>query len=255
MKFNVESRKISRQYLDILFRSNQDLFSTKWGSMQELDIEILKSAAHDFARITSETSFPELYGVTDGKAVGTKIEADFKEYLSREYVYAHGNAARGIDLPSVETDIKCTSIRQPQSSSPFKSASQKIYGLGYNLLVFVYEKTDDHSAQAAKLNMLHTIFIDAARTGDYQLTSAIRGIIANDYNHEGCVESIDALMEEKNIPLDEISRRQLAERIANNPPEQGVLTISNALQWRLQYGRAITIAGDQVYPNEVIELA
>jgi hypothetical protein len=30
-----------------------------------------------------------------------------------------------------------------------------------------------------------------------------------------------------------------------NKPEQGYLTISNALQWRLQYGRIIEKAGDE----------
>ena len=39
-------------------------------------------------------------------------------------------SAKGIDLPSVEinTDIKVTSIKQPQSSCPFKDAKQKIFG-------------------------------------------------------------------------------------------------------------------------------
>lgn len=29
-----------------------------------------------------------------------------------------------------------------------------------------------------------------------------------------------------------------------NPPQRGYLTISNALQWRLQYNRVINKAGD-----------
>lgn len=58
------------------------------------------------------------------------------------------------------------------------------------------------------------------------------------------IDDIDAFLQERNLPLDEIGRRQLAERILQNPPEQGVLTISNALQWRLQYGRAIRIANE-----------
>ena len=41
---------------------------------------------------------------------------------------------------NIYTDIKAISITQPQSSCPFKNARQKIYGLGYNLLVFVYDK-------------------------------------------------------------------------------------------------------------------
>ena len=93
--------------------------------MKQLGIKDLKLAAHLFAVQTSTGTFPDLYGVTDGKAVGTKIEANFKDYLSLAFDYSRGNAAHGIDLPSVNTDIKCTSIRQPQSSSPFKSASQK----------------------------------------------------------------------------------------------------------------------------------
>jgi hypothetical protein len=34
-------------------------------------------------------------------------------------------------------------------------------------------------------------------------------------------------------------------QILSNPPIQGFLTISNALQWRLQYGRVIDRAGQE----------
>lgn len=79
-----------------------------------------------------------------------------------------GSSALGIDLPSVNTDIKTTSIVQPQSSCPFKSARQKIFELGYNLLVFVYHKED--KADECFLTMTHCTFIDADRTADYTLT-------------------------------------------------------------------------------------
>ena len=45
------------------------------------------------------------------------------------------------------------------------------------------------------------------------------------------------------LPVDEISGRQLAEEILKDRPQLGYLTISNALQWRLQYNRVITEAG------------
>lgn len=51
-----------------------------------------------------------------------------------------------------------------------------------------------------------------------------------------------AFLEERNFPLDEIGREALAERILQQPPEIGYLTISNALQWRLQYSRIIQVA-------------
>lgn len=62
--------------------------------------------------------------------------------LAGIYEYEQGNSASGIDLPGLGVDIKVTSIKQPQSSCPFKSASQKIFGLDYHLLVFVYESND-----------------------------------------------------------------------------------------------------------------
>ncbi len=64
-------------------------------------------------------------------------------------------------MPGLAVDMKVTSIRQPQSSCPFKHARQKIFGLGYSLLVFVYDKSDNPETRTAILNIMHTIFIDA----------------------------------------------------------------------------------------------
>ena len=67
-------------------------------------------------------------GITDGKAVGTYLEHKFTTCLTNIYDYEQGNSASGIDLPGLGVDIKVTSIKQPQSSCPFQSASQKIFG-------------------------------------------------------------------------------------------------------------------------------
>jgi len=45
------------------------------------------------------------------------------------------------------------------------------------------------------------------------------------------------------LPVDDIQANQIAEEVIANPPKKGYLTISNALQWRLQYRRAIELAG------------
>jgi len=206
----------------------------------ELNIEILKDEAAKFASIESEYDEPSLYGVTDGKAVGTYLEHKFTAYLANNYIYEQGNSASGIDIPGLGVDIKVTSVKQPQSSCPFKSASQKIYGLGYNLLVFVYEKYDDHENKTGRLNMQHTIFVDKERTADFQTTRGIIDILERDGNKDDVI----AFIVERNLPVDEIGADQLADRIIESPPEQGYLTISNALQWRLQYGRVIQQAGE-----------
>lgn len=182
----------------------------------------------------------------------------FKERLQAKYDITVGNAASGLDFPTLNTDLKVTSRRQPQSSSPFKAATQKIYGLGYNLLVIVYEKTDNVAERAAYLDIKNVIYIDQTRTGDATLTAKLRELASKapktPAGREILIEDVDALLEDKNVPLDEVSRRQLAERIADDVPEQGVLTISNALQWRLQYARAIAAAELHTYALEVVDL-
>ena len=45
------------------------------------------------------------------------------------------------------------------------------------------------------------------------------------------------------LPVDDIQANQIAEEVIANPPKIGYLTIPNALQWRLQYRRAIELAG------------
>src|ERR1019366_3899353 len=101
-----------------------------------------------------------------------------------KYSFAGGNSALGIDIPSIGVDIKVTSIKQPQSSCPFKSARQKIYGLGYALLVFVYDKRDDPQTTTGRLNVLHTIFVEASRTADFQTTSGLIRLLANSANKD-----------------------------------------------------------------------
>ena len=188
----------------------------------------------------SAHSEPSLFGVTDGKAVGTYLEHKFRAYLlGRGYTFDAGNSAIGIDFPSLAIDMKVTSIRQPQSSCPFKSARQKIYGLGYSLIIFVYDKRDDGATRTAILGITDTIFVEARQTADFQITAGLRDILGR----EGNLDDIMAFLTEKNLPIDDIALNNLASEILNNPPEQGYLTISNALQWRLQYTRVIEKAG------------
>lgn len=207
--------------------------------MPKLTIQSLCKEAATFSAAQSRTPEKSLFGVTDGKAVGTFLEHKFRDYLKSRYTFVDGNSASGIDFPDLLVDMKVTSIRQPQSSCPFKSARQKVYGLGYSLLIFVYDKVDDNRKKTATLNILHTIFVKAERTADFQTTYGLRQILENKGNRD----DILAFIQERNLPVDEIGANDLADEIINNPPDVGFLTISNALQWRLQYSRVIERAG------------
>ncbi|MCY3918115.1 MAG: restriction endonuclease [Chloroflexi bacterium] len=207
--------------------------------MKDLTIEYIKLEAGKFLRDLSSHGVDTLFGITDGKTVGTYVEHEFHSFLRTNYRYEVGSSARGIDFPALGIDLKVTLHRQPQSSCPFRTADQKVYGLGYHLMVFVYDKRDDSETETAYLNFSDAIFIEEDRTGDYQTTKGLIDILSNDAN----LDDIDTFLQERNLPLDEIGRRHLANRIVETWPLQGYITISNALQWRLQYSWSIEYAG------------
>lgn len=180
----------------------------------------------------------QLLGITDGKAVGTYVEHKFQAYLKSRYTVTIGSSAKGIDLPDqhIMTDIKVTSISQPQSSCPFKNARQKIFGLGYNLLLFVYDKKDT-PPNICTLDFKYCTFIEASRTADFTTTKRLLQMLNDGSNKEDII----AFLEDRNVPGDDITYNDIADEILNNKPKQGYLTISNALQWRLQYSRVINL--------------
>jgi hypothetical protein len=205
---------------------------------QQLTIMTLITSAEEFCFLEKCKNFPELIGITDGKAIGTFVEHRLKQFLSARYKVEIGNSASGIDLPSLEinTDIIVTSIKQPQSSCPFKSARQKIYGLGYNILIITYNKID--TAKACYLNYLHSTFVYARQTADFTMTKRLSEMLKDGANKEDII----GFFYDKAIPGDEITHALLAEEVLAKGVEQGYLTISNALQWRLQYQRVISLA-------------
>lgn len=208
--------------------------------MSDLTIPLLCQEAKIFSAAESKHQEHTLFGVTDGKAVGTYLELKFRTYLlDKGFVFEKGNAANGLDFPGLNVDMKVTSIKQPQSSCPFRSIRQKIYGLGYSLIIFVYDKNDDPKNKTATLRITDTIYVDAAQTADFQMTKGIIEIIAKDGNQDDLM----AFMISRHLTADEIEMTALAEYVLQNPPAQGYLTISPALQWRLQYKRVIDKAG------------
>ncbi len=207
---------------------------------KQLSISILKREAKFLTEQEALHYESSLYGVTDGKAVGTYFEKKLIEHLRRKYDFQSGSSASGIDFPELNVDIKVTSQRQPQSSCPYKFPEQKIYGLGYHLLIFIYKKTDQEKEKTGNLDIQHTVFLHQDQTADFQTTRGIVDILARNGN----IDDIVAFLGERSLPVDDMKAEELAKKIIRNPPQQGYLTISNALQWRLQYRRVIEQAGN-----------
>jgi len=112
----------------------------------------------------------------------------------------------------------------------------RIEGLGYHLVLFVYVKDEDG------VDFTSVRFIPAEFTADFQTTKYLRHLIA-----EGALlEDLVAYLQDRQVPADESSLVSYAEYLQTNPPRQGYLTISNALQWRLQYKRVVSMDVDGV---------
>lgn len=143
----------------------------------KLTLDILIREAENFTQLESQKTHPELLGASDGKRIGTYIEHEFKNHLKRKYEFNTGSSAQGIDFPDphLNTDLKVTSTKKPQSSSPFMNIEQKIYGLGYNILLFVYKKREINNQ--CYIEFKHCIFISSEKTADYTLTKKLRKLL------------------------------------------------------------------------------
>jgi len=63
-------------------------------SKKKLTIKGLISSANKFCEQETKYENKELFGVTDGKAVGTYIEHKFKDFLNKNHIIDNGNSAR-----------------------------------------------------------------------------------------------------------------------------------------------------------------
>lgn len=98
-----------------------------------------------------------------------------------------------------------------------------------------YDKQDNPAQKTADLTFIHASFIDKTRTADYQTSRGICEILERDGNRDDII----AFLMDRNLPGDDIVLNNLADEILQSPPPLGYLTISNALQWRLQYSRIV----------------
>lgn len=198
-----------------------------------LTINKLKAEAKRFCLSESKFENKDLFGVTDGKAVGTYVEHKFQQQLAAKYEVVVGSSASGIDLPSEDilTDIKVTSIKQPQSSCPFKDAKQKIFGLGYNLLVFVYDKKDHPETKTAVLDFVSCAFISKERTADYTTTYRLREMISDGANEE----DIAGFLRDRYLTYNEVEAKLLAKQTLSMTMKQGYLSSPQMLQLGLPY--------------------
>src|SRR5574341_1614318 len=75
----------------ILFVSEKNRQRSLEKMMQPLTLPDLKLAARDFVRELSLTPIADLYGATDGKAIGTYVEQKFHRFLQEHFSHSPGD--------------------------------------------------------------------------------------------------------------------------------------------------------------------
>ena len=213
----------------------------------KLTIQRLQQEAAAFAEVESTYPEPTLYGVTDGKAIGTYLEHKFRAHLEVKYTFASSNSASRHRLSRFTGGHE--GYRHHPAAIVVSLQVGKTEDIRAGILgscVRLREEgrpEDDHRCSEYPPYG----FRRRTPTADFTMTRLIR-----QHLEAGCnAEDLIGLMHDKNLPVDDIEANNIAQELLKKPCEQGYLTISNALQWRLQYARVIEQAGKMDGHSEI----
>lgn len=230
-----------------------------------------------------ESNCDDLVG-KQNKTRATLIEKKLRDFLQENVEFkVKCNSVFGVDFPNFNTDIKCTSVDEPQSSSPYRSISEKFFGLDYNILLIMYnEKNKQFKIERCvyipkhltgckngtrllkkltsevknnKLNkdisirLLKAWLFSVEDISSNSITRVITNFIDGKINTEALIKKVNSW----NIiePLDvKPNWDDIWVRAMDSPIYEGVINYSPALQWRLQY-RDLT---KDIYPKDILGL-
>lgn len=170
------------------------------------------------------------------KRIGTYFENELRVWFEEKHGFvSDGSVAEGIDLPAFNLDVKTTSNRHPQSSSPFDDPGERITGVDYNILLFVYDRKSVEGGN--KFEIVSCAYIPKERASDYRKSENARTLVA-DYREGTLTESELREQLEELTGIGAISDEKF-EEIKQNPPKKGGITMTPAVQWRFNYNKMV----------------
>lgn len=215
-----------------------------------LDLQDYFDAIIAFCADVEQRTVPQSRSDTS-KRIGTYFEKELRKWFEEELgIVSDGSVAQGLDLPAFNLDVKTTSIAHPQSSSPFDDPGERITGVSYNILLFIYDKhTDD---EGNHFDIESCVYITKERTGDYRMSAQARELV-EDFR-EGVLDEKELREELEDLTgIGAISDEKFDE-IKENPPAVGTITITPAVQWRFNYnkmtGTSVPDGATQLYHSE-----
>lgn len=192
---------------------------------------------------------------TKSKDIGTYFENSLRTHLNDTLgLKRRGSVAAGIDLPHFNVDVKTTRITRPQSSSKIREFSERLSGVPYNIFLIIYSREDVKNGE--RYTFENCVYIPKERTGDHR-KSPVAAQAVEQYRDEKITREelrheLESLVSETSGDVTEIKDGEL-DRIIENPPKPGVITISPAVQWRFSYTKMkgeVPEGADRVYSSE-----
>ena len=208
---------------------------------EKLTTPLLIQCARDFSIRQSSDYRAELFGQKNKKVLSTTVEQDFCEFLKARVDLDYRKSIVGLTLPAVHTDVKVVHALRRRSALRERDQHNLVYGLGHNLLIFIFEEEDFSALRKAKLRINHCIHVDASRTADYRTTSGLLQLLHDGGNTD---DIADFLLHERHLDLSPQDLASLAADIVASPPLVGYLDITNTPPWRISYDTLLSLEGD-----------
>jgi hypothetical protein len=194
----------------------------------KLTLPRLLQSAHVFAHAMNAG----LEEVAPGtKTTGKKLEELFlKDWLDAEFTYTKGNRASGVDIPSLNVDLKTSDTKKLQGDSPKANAAEKFYGLSYSLLLFPQKKRAD-----GRYEFMQPVHIPRECTSDKDATTRLSQLL----DGGASLRELRAFLFGFDLGLSDVEASELAKRFLQERPPIGWLGLSRLDRWRVRYGQSL----------------
>lgn len=203
----------------------------------KIDITNYFSTIREFAEDIESQQIPTKVTEQNAALAAYFDEELRKWFRNRENIDPGGNSGEGIDLPKMNTDIKAPETLQ--SSSPASSPGEEILGIDHNILFFNIDVTNSGDGNS-KIEVEQIKFIPKELTADHRVSKKAKKLVEQ-YDDGSITEEqlikrlheITSTGEHIDIP------EEMIEEIKSGEFKRGVLTHSNALQFRFNYNMTV----------------
>lgn len=228
---------------------------------EDFTVETLKAAARDFALLVNQGT---VFGPDATFLHGGHIEREFLAYLEKRFhLPAFTSTSPGADLDIgvtlvwIRTRESLSGTRIHDGALPYQDAYQQLFGIGRDMLVFIYQL--DRSASltsGAALAIQHVLYMPREQTGDKRVADRITQILNDERDSEAKKDELVQFFAALHPSPNSTQRTELAYRVLSQPPGIGALRY-RWLSWRISVSEddmsAFDLLGDTASGDDTNE--